>query len=55
MQNPEGFYEFYKNKMMFLDAEPNPAHRKLAEMEQKGKLTAVSYTHLVSQTDWLYR
>ena len=26
---------------MFLDAEPNPAHRKLAEMEQKGKLTAV--------------
>ena len=41
MQNPEGFYEFYKNKMMFLDAEPNPAHRKLAEMEQKGKLTAV--------------
>ena len=27
--------------MMFLDAEPNPAHRKLAEMEQKGKLTAV--------------
>ena len=41
MQNPEGFYEFYKNKMMFLDAEPNPAHRKLAEMEQKGKLMAV--------------
>ena len=27
--------------MMFLDAKPNPAHRKLAEMEQKGKLTAV--------------
>ena len=33
MQNPEGFYEFYKNKMMFLDAEPNPAHRKLAEID----------------------
>ena len=31
MQNPEGFYEFYKNKMMFLDAEPNPAHRKLGD------------------------
>ena len=41
MQNPEGFYEFYKNKMMFLDAKPNAAHLKLAELEQKGKLTAV--------------
>ena len=35
------FYEFYKNKMMFLDAKPNAAHKKLAEMEQAGKLTAV--------------
>ena len=33
MQNPEGFYEFYKEKMMFLDARPNPAHQKLAELE----------------------
>lgn len=41
MGNTEGFYEFYKNKMMFLDAEPNAAHRKLAELEEKGKLTAV--------------
>lgn len=35
------FYEFYKNKMMFLDAKPNPAHLKLAEMEKSGKLKAV--------------
>ncbi len=35
------FYEFYKDKMMFLDALPNPAHKKLAELEQAGKLTAV--------------
>lgn len=41
MQKPELFYEFYKNKMMFLDAKPNKAHRKLAEMEEKGKLKAV--------------
>lgn len=41
MRNTEGFYEFYKDKMMFLDAEPNAAHRKLAELEEKGKLTAV--------------
>ncbi|MCI8582143.1 MAG: NAD-dependent protein deacylase [Dorea sp.] len=41
MRNTEGFYEFYKDKMMFLDAKPNAAHRKLAELEKKGKLTAV--------------
>ena len=37
----ESFYEFYKEKMMFLDAEPNAAHKKLAELEAAGKLTAV--------------
>lgn len=41
LREPEMFYDFYKNKMMFLDAKPNPAHRKLAELEEKGKLTAV--------------
>ena len=41
MQNTEAFYEFYKSKMMFLDAKPNQAHRKLAQLEQEGKLTAV--------------
>ncbi|MDO4474833.1 MAG: NAD-dependent protein deacylase [Eubacteriales bacterium] len=41
MRKTEDFYEFYKNKMMFLDAKPNAAHLKLAEMEAKGKLTAV--------------
>lgn len=41
VQKPELFYEFYKSKMMFLNAKPNKAHRKLAEMEEKGKLKAV--------------
>lgn len=41
VRNTESFYEFYKNKMMFLDASPNPAHRKLAELEKTGKLSAV--------------
>ena len=41
MRHTEAFYEFYKDKMMILDAEPNAAHRKLAELEQAGKLTAV--------------
>ena len=41
MRHTEAFYEFYKEKMMFLDAVPNAAHRKLAELERAGKLTAV--------------
>lgn len=41
VQNTEGFYEFYKEKMMFLDAQPNQAHQKLAQLEKVGKLSAV--------------
>lgn len=41
LTNPEVFYRFYKEKMLCLDAEPNAAHRKLAELEQVGKLKAV--------------
>lgn len=41
MRNTEEFYEFYKNKMMFLEAKPNAAHRKLAELEKAGMLSAV--------------
>jgi len=39
--NPEEFFRFYRNKMLYLDAEPNAAHRKLAEWEAAGKLKAV--------------
>lgn len=39
--NTEAFYEFYKEKMMFLDAKPNAAHLKLAELEKAGKLSAI--------------
>ena len=35
------FYRFYRDKMLELDAQPNAAHRKLAELEQAGKLTGV--------------
>ncbi len=41
LKYPEAFYEFYRDKMMALDAKPNPAHMKLADMENAGKLTAV--------------
>ena len=35
------FYDFYRQKMICLTARPNAAHRKLAELEAAGKLTAV--------------
>ena len=35
------FYDFYKKKMIIPAARPNPAHLKLAELEQAGKLKAV--------------
>lgn len=37
----EDFYRFYKDKMLVPDVKPNPAHYKLAELEEKGKLSAV--------------
>ncbi|MDE6579656.1 MAG: NAD-dependent protein deacylase [Ruminiclostridium sp.] len=37
----EDFYRFYRDKMLCLNAKPNTAHIKLAEMEQKGKLSAI--------------
>lgn len=40
-RNPEEFYRFYKNKMIFQGAEPNAAHKALAKLEAQGKLKAV--------------
>lgn len=40
-RNPEEFYRFYHNKMLFPDAQPNMAHRMLARLEELGKLDAV--------------
>lgn len=37
----EEFFDFYRAKMLCLDAKPNKAHLKLAEMEAKGKLLSV--------------
>lgn len=39
--NPEEFFRFYRAKMLIPEARPNAAHRKLAEWERQGKLTAV--------------
>ncbi len=37
----EEFYAFYRDKMLPLWAEPNAAHKKLAELEAKGRLLSV--------------
>ncbi len=39
--HPAEFFRFYKDKMLFPDAEPNACHLKLAELEAQGKLKAV--------------
>lgn len=39
--NPKEFYRFYREKLIIKGAEPNITHKKLAELEQKGKISAV--------------
>ena len=41
MHRTDEFYDFYRDKMIFADAQPNAAHKKLAELEAAGKLKAV--------------
>jgi len=41
LRNPSEFFRFYRNKMIFTDAQPNAAHKKLAELENAGKLTGI--------------
>ena len=38
---PEEFYRFYREKMLCLEAQPNAAHKKLAQLEAAGKLRSV--------------
>lgn len=40
-RHPEEFFAFYRDKMLFPEAKPNPVHRWLAEWEQAGRLAAV--------------
>ena len=39
--SPKEFYDFYVSKMIYVDAQPNQAHKKLAELEAQGILSAV--------------
>ena len=40
-RDPEYFFRFYREKMMPIGFEPNITHRKLAQWESEGKLSAV--------------
>ena len=35
------FFDYYKNNLIYTDAQPNKAHRALARLEEAGKLKAV--------------
>lgn len=41
IDNPEGFYDYYKHNLVYENAKPNKAHYALAKLEQEGKLIAV--------------
>ncbi|WP_418223130.1 NAD-dependent protein deacylase [Clostridium isatidis] len=40
-RNPEEFFKFYKEKLIYREAEPNNAHYALAKLEEMGKLKGV--------------
>ena len=46
IDNPEIFFQFYREKMLYPDARPNPAHTARAALERRGKLAAVVTQHL---------
>jgi NAD-dependent deacetylase len=41
VHHTEEFFRFYRDKLLPLDFDPNPAHLKLAELERQGKVRAV--------------
>ena len=40
--HPEEFFAFYRERFVYLNAEPNAGHRALAELERRGILSAVA-------------
>lgn len=41
VRHTESFYDFLRHVMLYPDAKPNPAHRALVRLEEKGGLEAV--------------
>ena len=49
--HPDRFFEFYRAYMLHPDAKPNAAHKKLAELERSGRLSAL----ITQNIDGLHR
>ena len=49
-RRPEEFFRFYRDKMLYPQAEPNAAHLALARLEQAGKLKAVVTQNITACT-----
>ena len=41
VRHPEDFFSFYRDKLIYPEAEPNDCHKALAELERQGKVKAV--------------
>lgn len=41
IEHPEEFFAFYRDKLIVKDVKPNAAHKRLAQLEAQGKLTAI--------------
>ncbi len=41
MRHTKTFFDYYKNNLIYLEAQPNKAHKALAYLENQGKLKAV--------------
>ena len=41
VRHTKDFYDFYKDKLIYKDAQPNACHKALAELERQGKVKAV--------------
>lgn len=41
LEHPTEFYDFYRDKMLILDAKPNATHKLMADLEAKGKCLGV--------------
>ena len=41
MRHMEVFFDYYKNNLIYTDAQPNEAHKAIAALENQGKLKAV--------------
>ena len=41
MQHTDTFFDYYKHNLIYMDAQPNKAHKALAYLEQQGRLKAV--------------